>query len=182
MKTRKLKLVTIVAGVFALFLSPGFASEGHDHDHGHEHGDHGIEAGPNGGRMIESVTPHIEFFLREDRYVQLTFVNESGKVVPAGNQKITVHGGDRMKPTKLKFEKAGDVLISDQALPDENNMPIIVQIKMAEGEKTIREKFNLNTSKCPSCSLAEYACECHGDDHDHDHAHGHGHDHGDHSH
>src|SRR6056297_132527 len=55
--------------------------DGHDHsgekeasheehgDHEHAHGD--IEAGPNGGRILDDVEPHLEFLVTEDRKVEI---------------------------------------------------------------------------------------------------------------
>ena len=130
-----------------------------DHDHDHEK----VIAGPNGGRVLTIVEPHAEFFVTDDRKVQIAFVDDDIKPVPAGDQIVTVIAGDRSNPTNLTFEKSGDVLISDKALPAGNDFPIVVQIKSAAGEKSVRDKFNLNMEQCPTCSNKEYACTC---DHD----------------
>ena len=67
----------------------------------------------------------------------------------------------------LKFK---DCLIT--GLPEGNNLPIVLSIKADAKSKTVREKFNLNLSDCPTCKYKEYACVCeHGEDshegHDH---------------
>ena len=74
------------------------------------------------------------------------------------NKVVTL--GDRSAPTKLAFAKDGDKLVSDKAIPEGNDHPTVVQIREKEGAKAINEKFNLNLSKCPTCSNAEYACIC----------------------
>ena len=134
--------------------------EGHDHDdhEGHDHGD--IVAGPNGGRVLTSVEPHAEFFVTDDRKVQIAFVNDDLKAVPAAGQNVSVIAGDRSSPTSLSFAKSGDVLLSDKALPAGNDFPVIVQIKTDGSAETVREKFNLNLSDCPTCDYKEYACTC----------------------
>ena len=157
--------------------------EGHDHgDHeGHDHGEHEghdhheKQAGPNGGRVITSVEPHLEFFAMKDGKIQISFLNDENNVIAPVSQEVSVIGGDRSSPTRLKFEKKGNVLISDKALPSENNLPIILQIKVTPELQTIREKFNLNLTDCPTCVYKEYACTCDhsGDNHDHDHDHKH---------
>ncbi len=154
-------------------------AEGHDHDeskghdeghahgdesHGHgEDGDHGhahIEAGPNGGRLLTAVEPHLEFLVTEDRKVKISSITEEGKVQPLAAQTLTVIGGDRSSPTRMKFTKEGDSLISDVAFPAGNDFPIVVQIKTTPDADSITEKFNLNLEACPTCDNGEYACTC----------------------
>jgi hypothetical protein len=150
-----------------------------DHDHasheGHDHGEHDhakTKAGPNGGRILTSVEPHIEFFVTEDRIVQLSFLNDSEEVIAPEKQAVSLIGGDRQNPVRLRFTKKGNVLVSDKALPAGNNLPIVLSIKADAKSKTIREKFNLNLSDCPTCDYLEYACICAHGEEDHE-----GHDH-----
>ena len=136
--------------------------EGHDHDH--------VEAGPNGGRVLHAVEPHLEFFVTEDRKVQITALDEDGKAIPIGEQNVRVTGGDRSNPTRMSFEKEGDVLVSDIAFPEGNDFPVVVQIKSSADAKSAMAKFNLNLADCPTCDYKEYACTCcHGDHQGHDH-------------
>jgi hypothetical protein len=145
---------------------------GHDHD-AHEGHDHtNAKAGPNGGRVIMSVEPHLEFFVTKERFIQITFLNDAGKPIAPDKQTLSLIGGDRQNPVRLRFEKKGSVLLSNQALPKGNNLPLILSIKMDAESKTVREKFNLNLSQCPTCDYNEYACICeHGEEghegHDH---------------
>lgn len=137
----------------------------HDHDHDHDH--ETIIAGPNGGRVLTSIEPHAEFFVTAERHVQIGFVDDDLKQIPAADQSVDVVAGDRSKPTKLTFRKSGEVLISEEPLPDGNDFPVIVQIKNSAASKSIREKFNLNLEPCPTCEYKEYACTCeHGDEGD----------------
>ena len=203
MKYSKIKLVSVLCFAFLANQSFTYAAGDHDHDHDHkhenkeeshaghghddhdghshnehaEHDHHKKQAGPNGGRVITTVEPHLEFFAMEDGKVQISFLNDDGKVIPPASQKVSLIGGDRSSPTRLKFEKKGNVLISDNALPSKNNLPIILQMKVTPESKTIREKFNLNLTQCPTCDYKEYACTCDhsGDGHqcEHDHEHDH---------
>jgi hypothetical protein len=119
-----------------------------------------IQAGPTGGRLITSVTPHVEFFVNPDKKVELRFLNDANKVVPPTTQVITVALGDRAAPTKLTFLPQGDKLISDKTIPAGNDYPTVVQIRAKEGAKPVNEKFNLNLEQCPTCKYQEYACIC----------------------
>jgi len=143
-----------------------------DHDHGeHEHSK--ATAAPNGGRIITSVEPHLEFFVTDTRLIQITFLNDEGEAIMPKEQALSLIGGDRQNPVRLRFAKKGNVLISDKALPEGNNLPIVLSIKADAQSKTVRERFNLNLSQCPTCEFSEYACTCeHGSEDDHS-----GHDH-----
>jgi hypothetical protein len=96
----------------------------------------------------------------------------TAKAVAPKDQALSLIGGDRQNPVRLRFTKKGSVLLSDKALPEGNNLPIVLSIKADAKSKTVREKFNLNLSDCPTCKYKEYACVCeHGEDshegHDH---------------
>ncbi len=159
MKTKLLS--TLVA--FTLACTLHAADEKHPHDHGHGK----IKAGPTGGRLITEVEPHAEFFVNKDNKVEIRFIDDDNKVVPPGEQVVTVTLGERSAPTKLSFSKEGDKLISDKTIPAGNDYPTVVQIRAKEGAKAVNEKFNLNLESCPTCKNKEYACTC---------AHGHGHE------
>ena len=171
MKTK----ISILLAVFGLAFSTALRAEEKDHDkkeHAHEHAKK--EAGPNGGRVVTATEPHFEFFVMPDGKVKITFLGEDGKATALKEQSVTAIGGERAKPTKLAFAKDGESLVSDKALPEGKEIPIVLQVKMTKDAKTVTEKFNINLADCPTCKYKEYACICaHGaGDHDHE-----GHDH-----
>jgi hypothetical protein len=153
---------------------------GHDHDHDHaghdhDHGDHAHsadyvpdagekatqkQAGPNGGRVLTSVEPAVEFLVTDDRRVRLTFLDSALKPIPAAAQSATIIAGDRSAPVRLAFAKDGDSLLSDGTLPEGDDYPTVLQIKVDESAAPVLEKFNLDLSDCPSCDYLEYACIC----------------------
>ena len=116
--------------------------------------------GPNGGRLLTAIEPHAEFLLLPDRKVQITFVNDDGAAIAPFGQVVTVTTGERLKPTRLYFTAAGNSLVSNQAVPAGDDLPVIVQIKPSATAKTIVERFHLNLSVCGDCKRAEYACIC----------------------
>jgi hypothetical protein len=142
-------LTTIVALALA---GAAAAAPGHDHEH--------KIAGPNGGRVITSVEPHLEFFLTKERKVKITAVDDDGKAIALGGQTVTLTGGSRSNPTRLSFAKEGDSLVSDKAMPDANHQPVVLQIKVKPDARTVIEKFILNLDDCPGCEHQEYACTC----------------------
>lgn len=117
-------------------------------------------AGPNGGRVLTSVDPHVEFFVTPERRIQFTFFDDAGKPVAPAGQSVTVTTGSRAAPVTLTFTRHGDVLRSDAALPAGQNLPAVVQFKPAPDAAVVIEKFNLNLATCSECQHAEYACTC----------------------
>ena len=87
-------------------------------------------------------------------------LGQNGQLIPVDQQVVSAIGGDRMAPTKVTFVEREGLLLSTDALPEGNNLPIILQIKATPDAKTVRERFYLNMSPCPSCSFKEYACIC----------------------
>jgi len=147
----------IIAITLALTVSAS-AAEKHDHHHAEK-------AGPTGGKLITEVEPHVEFYVTQDKKVEIRFIDDDMNVVAPGAQVIIVTLGDRSAPTKLSFTKEGDKLVSDKSIPEGNDLPTVVQIREKEGAKAVTEKFNLNLSDCPTCENQEYACTCgHGEE------------------
>lgn len=135
----------------------------------HEDHDHHQKQGPNHGRLLKEVEPHLEFLLLEDRKVQLTFVDDHNKVVPKPDATFSMICGDRKNPTTLTFEKKAEGFTSKEKLPEGKNIPTILRVKPTEdaAKKTIR--FNIDLNDCPTCEYLEYACTCDHGGHDHDH-------------
>jgi hypothetical protein len=148
MKSIALKLLTALA-----LAVPAFAAE---KEHKHDKKD----PGPNGGRVITAVKPHLEVLITKDRKVQITALTDDLKPAKLGSQVIAVTAGDRSKPTKLEFKEEGGKLISSNTLPDGSDYPVSVSIKADAKAKAVYEKFNLDLGKCPTCKLQEYACIC----------------------
>lgn len=117
-------------------------------------------AGPNGGRVIETLEPRAEFFVTPDRKVQITFLDKAGKPVAPAEQVVTVTAGQRSAPTKLAFAKSGNALVSTTSLPPGDDLPAVVQIKPTPSGKVVTERITVDLSTCGECKLAEYACTC----------------------
>ena len=145
--TRFLPLVIAILSSLTLHAGP---------NHSHEK----KVPGPNGGRILTSIEPHAEFLVTADRKVQITFVDDDGKTIAPAEQVVTVTTGERSAPVKMTFAKTDTAFLSEQAVPEGNNFPVVVQIKTSPDAKAIVEKFTLNLSICPDCKYAEYACIC----------------------
>lgn len=151
-----MKIKHLLLGVVS---SLAFSAVVFGHADGHGKKEESIKA-PNGGRVITAVEPHAEFLLKDDRTVQITFIDDHGKAVAAADQVVTVITGERASPVKLSFKKSGSVLISEGTVPAGDGFATVVQIKTKPDAKTVTEKFNLDLSICSGCQLKEYACTC----------------------
>lgn len=107
-----------------------------------------------------AVEPHVEFLVTGDRQVKLTFVDDDLKPIAPAEQTATVIAGDRSAPVRLAFQREGDQLVSDGKLPEGNDFPTVVQLKVTPDASPVIEKFNLNLADCPTCEHQEYACTC----------------------
>ena len=160
------RIILLISLPIAICLNASVESGHHDHacqshsSHSHAPARDENKAGPNGGRIIASVEPRLEFLVTPDRKVQITFLDHHGEAIPAGEQQISLIGGSRANPARLSFERKGSVLLSTQALPDAKVIPVILTIKVTPESKAIRERLNVNLSQCPSCEYLEYACVC----------------------
>ena len=126
-------------------------------DHTHEK----RQAGPNGGRVVKDAGDLLEFLVLKDRRVQLTFLDKELKPTPAGRQVAKIYAGSRQSPTVLSFEKKGDLLVSDKALPAGDTFPVVLQVKARPIARYATAKFQCDLRECASCDALEYACVCH---------------------
>ncbi len=149
----KSKLLSALLTLALAFSVNAADKEKHDHEHAGK-------AGPNGGKLITEVEPHVEFLVTADKKVEIRFIDDDNKVVAPAGQVINVTLGDRSAPTKLTFKQDGDKLVSDKGIPEGADLPTVVQIRAKEGAKAVTEKFNLNLAQCPTCKNKEYACTC----------------------
>ena len=117
-------------------------------------------AGPNGGRVITAVEPHLEFLVTKERKVEITALTPDLKPAKLSGQVITVTAGDRSQPTKLEWKEDDGKLVSSNTLPPGDDYPVSVSIKANAEARAVYEKFNLNLEKCPTCKYQEYACTC----------------------
>ncbi|MGE9290958.1 MAG: hypothetical protein ACQKBT_08210 [Puniceicoccales bacterium] len=140
--------------LLAVFFSLNVQAEGGDP----AGQDQELESAPNGGRLFEAGDHIAEFFFTPERLVEIRFLDDRGEVVETGEREVSLIGGDRTNPIRLKFEVIENVFVSTTPIPEGNNFPVILTVR--DGDQTIRERFNLNTSNCPGCQLGEYACTC----------------------
>ncbi len=146
-------ILTVAVAALAML---GFAHPAGEHGHALEE----MMAGPNGGRVIEAAETRVEFWIREDRRIQISTLSEDGKLVEAvAGVSFELVGGERTAPTRMQFEREGLAFVSDAPLPDGESLPLVLTVVGADGTKA-RERFYANMSQCGDCPYREYACVC----------------------
>ena len=120
-----------------------------------------VEAGPRGGRLLETEGPRPEFFVEKDRTVSIAFYDANQKKVPAGAQTVTAIAEVKSGREKLEFEIKGDLLVSKSPLPEGNGYTVVVQYRPTAGARPKNFRVPLNLETCGGCDRAEYACTCH---------------------
>ena len=119
-----------------------------------------VEAGPNGGRLLEKTSPKAEFLVEKDRNVKISFFDAALKPVAVASQHVTVIADAKGGKIKLEFEKKSDVLVSKSKLPEGDGYPVVVQFKQDAEAKAQNFRFGLELHNCGGCKRAEYACTC----------------------
>jgi hypothetical protein len=124
-------------------------------------GYHGM-AGPNGGRLLVEVEPHLEFLVNTvTKKVEICFIGDANIVQTPGGQEVVVTIGTGANASGLTFTRDGDKLVSDKAVPEGNDLPVIVQVRAKPAEPLITaDKFILSLTLCPAGKHPQYACTC----------------------
>ena len=76
----QIALTAITAVITMTFANPVIAEEDHGHDDHKGHAHEKKIAGPNGGRVLTKVEPHLEFFVTKDHKIQITAVDDKGRL------------------------------------------------------------------------------------------------------
>lgn len=132
----------------------------------------GVVGGPRGGKLLDHTTPRAEFFVNAERKVEVRFYDAALKVVPPGEQVVNIIAEAPSGKARLSMQRAGDALISAEALPEGDGYLIVVQIKADPAGKTQNFRITYHAELCGECQRAEYACTCeHAGDGEDGHAH-----------
>ncbi|MCC5848484.1 MAG: hypothetical protein JJU29_10340 [Verrucomicrobia bacterium] len=148
--------------LLALTHAQANAQHDHDHEHGHDH-DHPHPKVELSGRHLSQAGQHFEFRLLPDNRAVVIPLNEKKEALAPGNQEVQLTGGDRSAPVRIAFEKTDVHWISMEALPDVQNMPVVLRVTHA-GDRPLFFRFQLDRRICGECGKMEYACSC---DHHH---------------
>lgn len=117
-------------------------------------------AGPNGGRIVTTEAPHVEFFVEKDRTVAVTFYDAALKPVAPGTQVISVIAEAKSGKAQFALEKTSTGFVSKQPLPEGDDYTVVVQVRDAAGAKPKNYRVLFHDEICKECKRAEYACIC----------------------
>ncbi len=153
------KILTLAVIASVLFIAPSISSAEGKHQHEGEHANEHA-GGPKGGRLLENVEPHAEFYVEKDKTATITFYDEAMKPIAAVGQSATLAIDTNGSKTKLEFEKKGDVLVTQGNLPDGESHSVVLQLKQSPEAKPANFRFTIDGNVCGECKRAEYACTC----------------------
>jgi hypothetical protein len=120
-----------------------------------------IVGGPKGGRLLEGDGQKAEFFVTEDRKVEIIFYDAALKPIAPGEQVVAVTAEPKSGRTKLDLEKTATGFVSKQALPQtEEPYRVVVQVREKPDAAPKNFRVDLNLETCGECKRSEYACTC----------------------
>lgn len=129
-----------------------------------------VVGGLKGGKLLQNEAPRAEFFVNAERKVEVRFYDDALAVVTPTEQSVTIVANAPSGKKKFDLQKAGDALISSEALPEGDGYLIVVQITAAPGGKPQNFRIPYHAGICGECNRAEYACTCeHSGEDDHGH-------------
>lgn len=119
-----------------------------------------IVAGPKGGRLLDTAPQKAEFFVTDDRKVEVTFYDQSLKPVAPSTQTVTVTAEPASGRAKIEMEKTANGYVSTTALPPGDPYRIVVQVREKPEAKPQNFRIDLELHTCAECKNKEYACTC----------------------
>lgn len=119
-----------------------------------------VVGGPKGGKLLQNEAPRAEFFVNAERKVEVRFYDDALAVVVPAEQSVTIVANAPTGKKKFDLQKAGDALISSEALPEGDGYLIVVQITTSPGDKPQNFRIPYHAEICGDCNRAEYACTC----------------------
>jgi len=119
-----------------------------------------VVGGPKGGKLLQNEAPRAEFFVNAERKVEVRFYDDALAVVVPAEQSVTIVANAPSGKKKFDLQKAGDALISSEALPEGDGYLIVVQITTSPGDKSQNFRIPYHAEICGDCNRAEYACTC----------------------
>jgi hypothetical protein len=131
-----------------------------------------IVPGPKGGKLLESGTLRAEFYVNEERQVEIVFYDQDLKPLPPAGPSVVVIAELPAERVRLELEPAEGLLRSGQPLPEGDGYRLVVQIRESTDARPLNFRIDYHAELCGECQRAEYACTC---DHAGDEGHGHEH-------
>ncbi len=117
------------------------------------------QAGPQGGLLLKT-EPRAEFFVNDERKVEITFLNAEQEVIPPGERNVRVTASTPTGRKVLEFDSQENVFISREPLPEGEGYTVVIQIWQTSGSRPENFRIVYHDYTCGGCDLVEYACTC----------------------
>lgn len=126
--------------------------------------------GPKGGKIVTTESPHVEFYVDQDRTVVVSFYDEDLKLVAPSGQVVSAIAEAKTGKVNLTFAPKDGALVSSAPLPEGDGYRVVLQVRDSAQAKPKNHRVEFHDEICGECKRAEYACVCDdagGDKHDH---------------
>jgi hypothetical protein len=120
------------------------------------------DAGPKGGRLLESQPLRAEFYVDADRRVEITFYDATLKPVAPGEQMVSVSAEPATGRVPIAVKKTPKSFLSADPLPAGEPYRVVVQVRATPDARPQNFRIDFNLDECGECKRAEYACICEG--------------------
>ena len=110
--------------------------------------------------------PHVEFFVRDDRVVEITFYDRELAQTSVSDRRVTAIAEAPAGRQKLEFSEQDGALLSTEPLPEGDGYTVVVQVRESETARPKNYRVVLHDEICTECNRAEYACTCEEDAHE----------------
>jgi hypothetical protein len=121
-----------------------------------------ITGGPKGGHLLDAEPLKAEFFVTDDRKVEVTFYDAALKPVAPTDQVVAVTAEPAGGRTAMELERTATGFLSKAPLPAGEPYRVVVQVRASAGAKPRNFRIGLVLSTCGECQRKEYACVCEG--------------------
>ena len=119
-----------------------------------------LVAGPKGGKLLETAAQKTEFFVNQDRKVEIYFYDAGLNPVAPGARVVSVTAEPKSGRQQLEFEKTATGFVSKTKLPPGDPYRVVVQLREKADARPQNFRVEFNLEKCGECKLSEYACIC----------------------
>jgi hypothetical protein len=119
-----------------------------------------IVGGPKGGRLLEADGQKAEFFMTNDKKIEIIFYDAALKPIAPGEQVVAVTAEPKSGRTKVELEKTATGYVSKAAVPEGTPYRVVVQMRTKPDAKPQNFRVDLDLANCAGCNRGEYACTC----------------------
>jgi len=121
-----------------------------------------IAGGPKGGQLLDAEPLKAEFFVDDDRKVEITFYDAALKPVAPTGQVVAVTAELPAGRAPVELERTAAGFVSKAPLPPGEPYRVVVQVRATAEAKPKNFRIDLSLAACGECQRKEYACTCEG--------------------